>query len=218
MLTISSNDLSNYFPAIIQIIYGRLDDASLSEAFKLRLVRFYHLVSALTEPERGYGADYFIAASNKVQDGAFVPLYLKVILPLTRQLVKPLDRKAAAISLTKTIANSERFANRYAKGWTLTCETLIVLLENAPVIAADDAAVVEQDVDDLAFGVGFTQLNTCRRQPRDLWPEIKDVRSWVGQYYKSSTFVAADGSKPADWLSTRLSPEVGQKFVEYLRM
>lgn len=203
-----------YFPAILQMIFARLDSPTVTETFKLRFVRFYHLVSALYDSQRGYGSDYFIAASDSVQDGLFVPLYLKIILPLTQQLARPLDRKYAAISLTKTLAFSEKFAVRYVKGWGLTCETLLKLLEMAPMPIADDNVVVEQDVDDLAFGVGFTQLNTCKRQPQDLWPEVADVKTWVGKYYVEATSQNPNLSK---WVTERLSPELRQMFISYVK-
>lgn len=44
--------------------------------------------------------------------------------------------------------------------------------------------IQDHDVDDLGFGVGFTQLNTCRKAPKDLFPKIVDVRTWVGQALK----------------------------------
>lgn len=47
-------------------------------------------------------------------------------------------------------------------------------------IAAPDAA----DIDELSFGVGFTELRTCRRQPRDPFPEVTDVKLWVGQFLR----------------------------------
>lgn len=196
------------------MIFARLDSPTVTETFKLRFVRFYHLVSALYDSQRGYGSDYFIAASDSVQDGLFVPLYLKIILPLTQQLARPLDRKYAAISLTKTLAFSEKFAVRYVKGWGLTCETLLKLLEMAPMPIADDNVVVEQDVDDLAFGVGFTQLNTCKRQPQDLWPEVADVKTWVGKYYVEATSQNPNLSK---WVTERLSPELRQMFISYVK-
>jgi len=181
-------------------------------------VRFYHLVSALNDPQHGYGADYFIAASDSVQEGAYVPLYLTIILPFTQQLAKPIDRKTAAISLTKTLTDSEKFAVRYVKGWTLTAETLIKLLVNAPMPVTDDAAVVEQDVDDLSFGVGFTQLNTCKRQPKDLWPEVTAVKGWVGQYFSQGGLAGkgADAATLTKWISERLSPELRQAFTACL--
>ena len=210
-------DLTQYFGTILQLIYSRLDDPNLAESFKLRLVRFYHTVSALDEPNRGYGTDYFIAASDSFQDGAFVPLYLKMILPVTQQLAKPLDRKVAVISLTKTLTNSQKFATRYIKGWTLSCDALVKVLENAPVIATDDSVVVDQDVDDPSFGVGFTQLSTCRRQPRDLWPEIQDIKQWVGKYFLAADQKAPADAKPSAWLNDRASPEAKSQFTQYLR-
>jgi exportin-2 (importin alpha re-exporter) len=211
-----SSQLVNYFPEILRIIYGRLDSPTVTESFKLRLTRFYHLVSALYDPQQGYGADFFIAASDSVQDGLFVPLYLKIILPLTQQLAKPLHRKCAAISLTKTLTHSEKFAIKYVKGWGLTCETLIKLLELAPILVADDSIVVEQDVDDLSFGVGFTPLNTCKPQPRDAWPEVTDIKTWVGTFYKDAD--RAQQGKLTKWASERLSPEISRAFFSYLSL
>jgi exportin-2 (importin alpha re-exporter) len=212
-----SSQLVHYFPEILRIIYGRLDSPAVTESFKLRLTRFYHLVSALYDPRRGYGADYFIAASDSVQDGLFVPLYLKIILPLSQQLAKPLHRKCAAISLTKTLTHSEKFAVKYVKGWGLTCETLINLLDSAPLLIVDDNLIVEQDVDDLSFGVGFTQLNTCKPQPRDVWPEVTDIKTWVRTFYKDAD--RAQQGKLMKWISERLSPlnsEASKKFFSYL--
>jgi exportin-2 (importin alpha re-exporter) len=206
----------NYFPEILRIIYGRLDSPTVTESFKLRLTRFYHLVSALYDPQRGYSADYFIAASDSVQDGLFVPLYLKIILPLTQQLAKPLQRKCAAISLTKTLTHSEKFANRYLKGWAFTCEALIKLLELAPLPVADDTAVVEQDVDDLSFGVGFTQLNTCKPQPKDLWPEVTDIKTWVGTFYANAD--REQQGKLKAWAMERLSPDMSRTFFSYFNL
>ncbi|KAI9746398.1 MAG: importin-alpha export receptor [Claussenomyces sp. TS43310] len=211
----TGNDLAKYFPVILQIIYGRIND-STPEYFKLRLVRFYHLVSARDEVERGYGTDYFIAASDSIQDGAFVPLYLRIILPTTQLFAKPLDRKIAAISLTKTLTDSQKFAVRYVKGWAMTCETLVKLVENAPVITTDDVVVVEQDVDDSAFGVGFTQLSTCKRQPHDSYPQVTDIKTWMKTYFTAADNRAAADAKPSQWLRERATPEVAQAFVSYL--
>ncbi len=210
--------LVSYFPTILTIIYGRLAAPNVTDAFKLRFVRFYHLVSALNDQKHGYGADYFIAASESVQAGAYVPLYLTIILPKTQELAKPIDRKIAAISLTKTLCDSERFAVRYVKGWSLTAEALIKLLVNAPVIVADTGIVAEQDVDDLSFGVGFTQLNTCKRQAKDIWPEIAEVKPWVAQYYSAGGLAgtSADSATLKKWLDERLQPEVRQAFMAYL--
>lgn len=188
---------------------------STPDYFRLRVVRFYHLVSALDEPERGYGTDYFIAASDSISEGAFVPLYLKVILPTTQQFTKPLDRKLAAISLLKTLTSSQKFAIRYQKGWGLTLEAAVKLVVVAPVIVNDTVVVVEQDVDDSAFGVGFTQLATCRRQPHDPYPSITEVKPWIKSYFAAAN--AKADSKLLIWLKERSpNPAVAQEFVSYL--
>lgn len=212
--------LQSYFPTILQIIFGRLSVPTCTDAFKLRFVRFYHLVSALNDPKHGFGADYFVAAAEACQEGSYVPLYLTIILPQTQQLAKPLDRKIAAISLIKTLCDSERFAVRYVKGWTFTAEALVKLLVNAPVVKGKEDVVVEADVDDLAFGVGFTALQTVKKAPVDLWPEVADVKAWCGQYYASGGLPVAgapDAATLQSWVAARMQPELRDAFLVSLK-
>lgn len=117
----------------------------------------------------------------------YVQLYLNVILPESQKLARPLDRKTAVLSFTKTLANSEAFANKYKKGWGYTCEALLKLLELPPLPASKDDVIAEHDVEDMAFGVGFTALVTVRPQVRDPWPDTGvDLKLWVGKYLKEA--------------------------------
>lgn len=118
----------------------------------------------------------------------FKPIYLTIIIPETQKLSRPYDRKTAVVSLTHTLANSEAFVTRFNKGgWKITCEALLKLLINPPLpLAADDAFIEDRDVEDVGFGVGFTPLNTCKPLPRDPFPEVQDVKAWVGQYLKEA--------------------------------
>lgn len=114
-------------------------------------------------------------------------MYLNVILQDTQKLARPLDRKTAVLSLTKTLANSDAFATRYAKGWGFTCNSLLKLLELPPEVAHKDDLIAEVDVEEMSFGVGFTPLNTIRAQPKDPWPETgADLKAWVGTYLKEA--------------------------------
>lgn len=91
------------------------------------------------------------------------------------------------VAFTKTLANSEAFANRYKKGWAFTCEALLKVLELPPVPTSNSDIIAEHDVEDMAFGVGFTALNTIRAQPKDPWPETgADLKLWVGGYLKEA--------------------------------
>ena len=111
----------------------------------------------------------------------FVQIYLTVILPTSQSFPRPSDRKAAVVSFTRTLISSSAFAQRYKKGWALTVHALLKLLENPPLPAPTDDVIVEQDVDDMSFGVGFTQLTTIKKPVIDPWPEITDVKAWVRQ-------------------------------------
>lgn len=171
--------LENYWVAMLNLMLTRLSN-SKTENFEMRFVRFYHLVSALVD--KGLGADFFISIADQVQGNVFTPIYTGVILPDTQKISRPFDRKTAVISLTRTLADSQAFVQRYAKkGWTITCEALLKLLINPPLPqTADDSIIEDRDVDELGFGAAFTQLNTCKQPPKDPWPEVHDVKAWVG--------------------------------------
>ncbi|KAF9891293.1 importin-alpha export receptor [Aspergillus nanangensis] len=176
--------LEQYFAQIMTVILSRLQNRK-TEGLTLRFVRFYHFMSA--HDDKGYSADFFIQIIDKVQADMFTPLYLTIILPETQKLARPLDRKTAVLSLTKTLANSEAFATRYKKGWGLTCEALLKLLELPPVPVTKDDVIIEHDVEDSAFGVGFTALNTIRQQTLDPWSDTgDDLKAWVGRYLKEA--------------------------------
>ncbi|KAL8828047.1 MAG: hypothetical protein Q9191_002818 [Dirinaria sp. TL-2023a] len=170
--------LATYFQNILQLLLTRLQN-SKTEVFTQRFVHFYHFVSA--RADHGLGADFFISASEQLQEGIFVQLYLTIILPTTENFPRPSDRKAAVISFTRTLISSNAFAQRYKKGWALTVQALLKLLANPPLPPAVVDIIVEQDVDDMSFGVGFTQLTTIKKPVVDPWPEITDVKAWVSQ-------------------------------------
>jgi exportin-2 (importin alpha re-exporter) len=140
---------------------------------------------------------------------------LNIILPDTQKLLRPLDRKTAVISLTKTLTDSAAFAERYKKGWAYSCEALLKLLENPPIPPAADDIIVEQDPDDMAFGVGFTQLTTIKRPARDYWPEIRDVRRWVGEYLRAAD--ARHKGRVTNFAQERLSPAAAPVLAAYMR-
>ncbi|KAL9040431.1 MAG: hypothetical protein Q9180_001912 [Flavoplaca navasiana] len=202
-----------YFVTILQLLFTRLQN-SKTEAFSSRFVRFYHFISSRIDS--GLGSDWFINHANQVQEGLYVQLYLSIILPDTQKLARPLDRKIAVISLCKTLTDSVAFAEKYKKGWGFTCEALLKLLENPPIITSTDDTIADQDVDDMSFGVGFTQLQTTKRPARDFWPGVTDVKSWVGQELQSTN--ARQGGKIQKFAEERLSesPQALQVLSTYM--
>lgn len=119
------------------------------------------------------------------------------------------------MSLTKTLTDSQAFANTYQKGWGKTCEALLKLLENPPMPVSSDDVVAEADVDDLSFGVGFTQLNTSKKVSRDDWPEVTDVKAWVGSYLKAAD--TRHGGAIGGYVNTRLSPDAKTVLGSYMQ-
>jgi exportin-2 (importin alpha re-exporter) len=66
----------------------------------------------------------------------------------------------------------------------------------------------DADVDDLSFGVGFTQLNTCRKVVRDPFPEVSDVKAWVGSYLKDAD--SRHGGRIRQFVTERLNDQQRQ--------
>ncbi|KAI9772860.1 MAG: importin-alpha export receptor [Geoglossum simile] len=200
--------LQPYFNHMFNIMLLRLQN-SKTENFSLKFVRFYHFMSA--RGEKGLGTDFVINILDQIQSGVFTPLYTSIILPDTQKLSKPFDRKTAVISLTKTITESRAFAERYKKGWAYTTDALLALLGSSVITAAIEDVIDEADIDDMSFGVGFTQLNTCKRLPKDPYPEIKDMKLWVSRRIidaNARTSGSIDG-----FIRERLSPESQHKLV-----
>ena len=83
-------------------------------------------------------------------------------------------------------------------------------------MASTDDTIADQDVDDMSFGVGFTQLQTIRRPARDYWPEVQDVKSWVGQELQSAN--AKQGGMIRKYAEERLaqSPQTLQVLSVYM--
>ncbi|KAF2002554.1 Cse1-domain-containing protein [Amniculicola lignicola CBS 123094] len=203
--------LERFFVTILQLMMTRLSSTG-TENLRQKFICFYHFISA--RQEKGMGADFFIAVTDKVQRDVFKQIYLTIILPDTQKLSRPTDRKTAVVSYTKTLTDSQAFVDRYPKGWSLTTQRLLELLVNPPVPSAADDIIPDQDVDELGFGVGFTQLNTCKKAPQDPFPEITDVKAWVGGYLKEAN--TRHGGRIEHLVQDRLQPEVKAALAEYL--
>lgn len=206
--------LAPYWPQIFTLLLTRLSN-SRTESFALRFCRLYHLMSARLE--QGLGADAVKGIVDTIQAGLFRQIYPSVILADTPKLVRPLDRKTAVVSFTKTLGDSEAFATEFAVGWGRTCESLLNLMVNPPVPPKGDDLVlpVEGDVDELSFGVGFTPLNTCKRTPRDPFADIADLKSWMGTYLGQAD--ARHGGRVQKFIVERLSEQTKAALLAYMQ-
>ncbi|KAI9802851.1 MAG: importin-alpha export receptor [Piccolia ochrophora] len=187
--------LQPYWVPMLNIMLMRLQN-SKTETFSLRFVKFYHFLSA--RDQHGLGADFVVNIAEQVQQGQVTIRYY-----------------ASVISFTKTLADSNAFVDKYKKGWAYTCEALLKLLQDAPLPSKVDDTIPDQDVDDLSFGVGFTQLNTCRIAPKDPWPEITDVNTMVGDYLRSAD--ARHNGRIRTLIQERLSNEAGTALSAYMQ-
>ncbi|CAM1508372.1 Fc.00g052200.m01.CDS01 [Cosmosporella sp. VM-42] len=205
--------LENYFSTILQLIYTKLQGAP-ADSFKMRFVRFYHLVGARLEA--GFGPDYFIKQSDAVEQGVFTKVYPAFVLGETEKLARPVDRKVAVVSLTKTLCDSEAFAQKFMKGWANSCRILLSLLANPPAVGSGtgDEIIAEADVDDIGFGMSFTALNTCKPLVRDDFPEVLNVTTWVKEYMIAAN--TRHGGAIEGFISQRLPPEEQQAIAQYI--
>lgn len=137
----------------------------------------------------------------------FRPIYTTIVLPDTQKLTRPSDRKIAVVSFAKILADSEAFVERYQKGWALTCQALLKLLVNPPQLSNvhDDIVIAEKDTDDVDFGVGFTPLQTIRPDVKDPFPQIQDVKKWVGSHLMEAN--GRHGGRIMSYVQQRLNDE-----------
>ncbi|GAO17259.1 hypothetical protein UVI_02061050 [Ustilaginoidea virens] len=206
--------MGQYFGTILQLLYTKLQ-GSPADSFKLRFARFYHLVSARLEA--GYGADYFINQSDQVDGRAFAQVYPPFVLAETEKLAKPVDRKTAVVSLTKTVCDSQVFAQKFMKGWANSCRILLSLLANPPAVVAGagDELISEASVDDIGFGMTYTALNTCKPLARDDFPDIQNVSTWVKDYMAAAN--QRHSGAIQGFITQRLPPEQQQAIAQYIR-
>ena len=181
----------------------------------LRFVRFFHAVSA--QLEAGYGPDYFFEQSEAVQEGIFQQIYPVFVLAETTKLARPVDRKLAVVSLTKTVCDSKVFADRFQKGWANTCRVLMDLLSSPPTVASGfgDEMIAEADVDDIGFGLTFTALNTCAPTVADEHRDVVDVVAWVRAYMADAN--QRHGGAIAGFIETRLPADQRDAVAKYLQ-
>ena len=166
--------------------------------------------------EDGYGADYFIKQSDQVDANAFTSVYPTFVLTETLKLARPVDRKLAVISLTKTLCDSQAFAQKFQKGWANTCRHLLTLLANPPTVSSGtgDELIAEADVDDIGFGMSFTALNTCKPLARDDYPEVQNVTTWVKEYMVSAN--QRHGGAIEGFIGQRIGPDEQQAIAQYI--
>ncbi|KKA27869.1 hypothetical protein TD95_003231 [Thielaviopsis punctulata] len=213
VLAFDPSVLEAYFSTVLQLMFGKLQQQP-ADSFKLRFVRFYHLVSARLE--QGYGTDYFIAQADKVQANIFAQVYPAIVLSDTPKLARPVDRKLAVVSMAKTLCNSTAFAQKFLKGWARTCTTLLELVANAPTVVAGvgDEIITGADVDDISFGVGFTALSSCKPTERDDFAEISDVKTWIGAYLREAN--SKSSGSIAQFAESRLEPDAKAAMAQLL--
>lgn len=209
--TIPPETMKPYYPQVFSILLGRLSN-SRTDSFAIRFVRLYYLMSALPQ----LGVDFIIEAFEAVQAGVYTQLYMGVILPETQKLLRPLDRKTAVVALTNTLTSSEAFANKYAKGWAYTVEALLKLMLNPPDLSRTDGDnIQDQDVDDVGFGVGFTQLNTCRPPVKDFFSDVKDLKAYIGQQLRQAD--QQSNGKISKFVQERLNDETRSTLANYMQ-
>lgn len=149
--------------------------------------------------------------------GAFAQVYPPFVLAETEKLAKPVDRKTAVVSLTKTLCDSQVFGQKFMKGWANSCRILLSLLANPPAVAAGqgDEIITESSVDDIGFGMTYTALNTCRPLARDDFPDVQNVTTWVKQYMVEAN--RRHGGAIEGFITQRLPPEQQEAIAQYIR-
>jgi exportin-2 (importin alpha re-exporter) len=202
-----------FWTPVLNLILTRLQRQQ-TNALHHRFIRFYHYISS--RDQQGLGTDLFLAETDKVQNGIFRELYLSIILPKTPELTRPLDRKLAAISFVKNLSDADTFVSRYPKGWVLTCQALLKIIETPPQFPKKTDQLEDADVEDASFGVGFTQLTTVRKPPRDEFPDMgHGIKFWLARYLRRAN---ERNPNKFDTMGAPMSDHIKKLFVSAMRL
>ncbi|KKY13499.1 putative chromosome segregation protein [Phaeomoniella chlamydospora] len=206
--------LQPYWTPIFQVLFTRLQN-SRTQTFDFRFVRLYHFISA-RDTWGINGTDFYISITDAVQQDIFRGVYLSIVLPESQKIVRSLDKKTACVSFTKLLGDSEAFVTRYPKGWPHSCNALLKLLEEAPAPTKADDIIADYDVEDMGFGVGFTQLQTIKKALADPFPDVVDLRKWVGGYLQDAD--KRHGGRVAKFVQESLSDDAKKVLMAYMTL
>ncbi|KAF3173792.1 importin-alpha export receptor [Orbilia oligospora] len=180
--------LNPYIGQVFNLIMIRLT-GSRTGVLTSRFTKFFYALAS--RAENGMGPDWAINAVDSVQAKVFGELYKAFIIPETQKLTKFLDRKTAVVGLTRIVTSSRIAAvgGDYSNMWSGSIDALLKLLEVPPTPVEGGSGydqATEADLDDVSFSVSFATLNTARKPITDPFPQIVDVRKWVGGEVKKS--------------------------------
>jgi len=207
----SSAALQPHIKVIFFILLTRLN-GSKTEILSQRFARLFYFLSGKDE----VGPDFVIQAIDSVQAGVFGQLYTAIVLSDTQKLTRPADRKIAVAGLTKLIGFSDGLAGAYHKAWPSTVMVLIKILEIPPVLVRDDplADLQAADIDDVSFSASFARLNTCKKRAVDVFPEVVDLRKFVGgKLVEANT---KTGGRVDGWINSELGDEAKALVKKYM--
>ncbi|KAG8951757.1 importin-alpha export receptor [Tulasnella sp. 408] len=131
--TISPKTLKDvYFPAILNSVFMRLQ-TSKTDKFTYSLAYWIFYATAL--PIDGLGPNTIIKAVESIQTGIWDALFGNIILPEVSKM-KPLDRKAVAVGLTRLLTESHMMLSN-ASLWQPAFLALEQLVSKADAVAQD---------------------------------------------------------------------------------
>lgn len=179
-----ADSLQPYLNQIAVLLMQRLQ-SSKTDRFVARLSRFVYFISAV-EGHPNLGPDFASQMFDTVQDGIFGRIFEQFVLPTTLKISGSLERKIAAVGLTRLLTqNNQLLGGKYADKFLPGTEVLIKLLRSEIAEAMDDVDVAGQaDLDELSFGSSFSRLATTATKIVDPAPSVKSPSSFFVSEFK----------------------------------
>lgn len=176
---ISPGPLDQYSKQISILLLQRLQ-SSRTDKFVSGISRLIYFVSAAEKP--GLGPDHVIQMFESAQNGIFGQIFKSLILPATLQTYGLVNRRIAAIGLTKILTQSNAFiSGPYNSLWAETVIALSELLKTDLASTREDQDVSrELDQEEAAseFGSSYSKLTITSIPPTNPAPSVQDPKKF----------------------------------------
>ncbi|KAK9479606.1 Cse1-domain-containing protein [Lipomyces japonicus] len=175
--------VAQYLRQISILILQRLQ-TSRTEKFVLRVTRLVYFIASVQQQQRALGPDFAVELLDLAQSGIFGEVFGSFVLNATKKFASPLDKKIAAIGLSRILFESTKFRELYANRWAAGAGVLVEILQSDSIVGLFDGDAIEDALagdEEVAFGASFAKLGTAATKPFDPASAVTDVKKFVGQ-------------------------------------
>lgn len=178
LYSVPAAGMKEYLNQVAVLLMQRLQ-SSLTDKYVSRLAATVYFLSSAEK--EGLGPVYATDLFDSSQNGVFIQIFSKFLLPATAKIQQLRDRKIATIGLTKLLTQNPKFVyGEYHDRWSQALNVLLELLETdlATPMNADAAVAMELELEEMSFGSSFSKLANAQVAPINPVPSVTDPKAY----------------------------------------